>query len=137
MVIELPTFLKGPLSNLSPFSVAAALSIWKLHPELARLSRKWRARMEEDLRQFPCSKNPLQFAESDERDEHDEQQKRQSKNRIQAATAEIRNNLLEGLMVIEADGGFFQNFETRQYNGKYRGLQESRVDERRIVKLLA
>jgi len=56
MVIELPTFLKGPLSNLSPFSVAAALSIWKLHPELARLSRKWRARMDCRYRnRFPNS----------------------------------------------------------------------------------
>ena len=59
----------------------------------------WRARVEKDLRQFSCSEDSLQFAESDERDEHDEQQKRQSKNRIQGATAEIGNTLQEGSMV--------------------------------------
>jgi len=46
-----------------------------------------------------CSEDSLRFAESDERDEHDEQQKRQSKNRIQGATAEIGNTLQEGSMV--------------------------------------
>ena len=74
--------------------------------------------MEKDLRQFSCSEDSLQFAESDKRDEHDEQQKRQSKNRIQGATAKIGNTLLEGLMVIEADGGLLQDFKTSQYNRK-------------------
>src|SRR5215469_12227715 len=66
----------------------------QVFPSVRELTLKWRTRVEKDLRQFPCSKNPLQFPESDERDEHDEQQKRQSKNRIQGAAADIGNALL-------------------------------------------
>src|SRR5215469_11089305 len=44
---------------------------------------------------------------------------------------------MEGLTVIEADGGIFQNFEASHYKRKEGGFQESRVDERRFVEFLA
>ena len=76
------------------------------------------ARVEKDLRQFPCAKNPLQFAESDERDKHHEQEHCESENSPPGTAAEIGDPLVEGLVAIEADDSFFQKFETSQNNGK-------------------
>jgi hypothetical protein len=53
--------------------------------------------LEKELFQFPLTKNPLQFAESDEWNEYHEQKQRQNENALQSASAEIGNAIGEGL----------------------------------------